>query len=114
MSSVIVSRTGGRLKKTILNYTGSKSKSFAFGFISTALVQSSSAVTATVTELVGSSFIPLDNAVGIIIGSNVGTTVTAWIISIAELRDNLPFITLLNPLSLASVFSIIGDRKSVV
>lgn len=108
LSSEIQSRADKRLKNTLLNVSENKYKGFLFGVISTALIQSSSAITAMMTDFAGAGLLPVENTVGIIIGSNIGTTVTAWLIGAAGINASIPFFTFLKPAALASLFAIIG------
>ena len=108
LSSEMQSRADERLKNTLLIVSGSKYKGFFFGVLSTALIQSSSAITAMMTDFAGAGILPVENTVGIIIGSNVGTTVTAWLIGAAGINASIPFFSFLKPAAIASLFSIIG------
>lgn len=108
LSSEIQSRADERLKNTILSVSNNKYKGFIFGVLSTALIQSSSAITAMITDFAGAGLLPVENTVGIIIGSNIGTTVTAWLIGAAGINASIPFFSFLKPAAIASLFSIIG------
>ncbi|MBQ7596362.1 MAG: Na/Pi cotransporter family protein [Clostridia bacterium] len=99
---------GENLRKRLVEFTGNKYRGFLFGFFATAFIQSSSAVTSALTQFVGASVLPLENAAGIIIGSNVGTTATSWLTGVAGIKSDIPFFRFLNTLSLASVFSVSG------
>jgi len=72
---------GGRIKSAVGTLTQNKFKGLFFGFIATALVQSSSAVTAIVISIVDSGIIAFSNSLPILLGSNIGTTITAWLVS---------------------------------
>ncbi|MDO6473744.1 Na/Pi cotransporter family protein [Maribacter sp. 1_MG-2023] len=73
---------GGGLKSAIGNLSQNKLKGLFFGFIATALVQSSSAVVAIVISIVDSGVITFSNSLPILLGSNIGTTITAWLVSL--------------------------------
>ncbi|WP_345991198.1 Na/Pi symporter [Sulfurimonas sp. HSL-1716] len=72
---------GIRFKKWIKNSTSTRSKSLLTGALATAVLQSSSVVTLMTLSFVSTSLVPLESAIGIIFGSNLGTTVTAWIVA---------------------------------
>jgi phosphate:Na+ symporter len=89
--------SGKAFKTLIRKYTSSKLKSIATGTLSTALLQSSSAVTLMVLAFVGAGIISLTNAFGVILGSNLGTTFTSWIVATVGFKFKietfaLPFI----------------------
>ena len=76
---------------------GQSFKRFVLGMTVTAVIQSSSATTVMVVGFVNSGLMQLHQAVGVIMGSNVGTTVTSWILSLSGLQGDSFFIRLLNP-----------------
>ena len=78
------------------------------GMCVTAVIQSSSATTVMVVGFVNSGIMPLSRAVGIIMGANIGTTVTAWILSLAGIESSNVFIQLLNPSSFSPILAVIG------
>ena len=77
--------SGGRLEKTLEKLTNSVLKSVLFGAVVTAAVQSSSATTVIVVGLVNSRILGLRQAIGVIMGANIGTTITAHILRLADL-----------------------------
>ena len=81
--------SGGKLEKILENLTSSKLRAVLLGLGVTAVIQSSSATTVMVVGFVNSGIMKLTQAVGIIMGANIGTTVTAWILSLAVLRATI-------------------------
>lgn len=82
--------------------TSNTFKSFLLGLGITAAIQSSSAVTVMLVGLVNSGLMEIGQTIGVIMGSNIGTTVTAWILSLSEINSENPVINLLNPSNLSS------------
>lgn len=100
--------SGGKLEKILENLTSSKWKAVLLGIAVTAVIQSSSATTVMVVGFVNSGIMKLTQAVGIIMGANIGTTVTAWILSLAGIESSNFFISLLKPSSFAPILALIG------
>lgn len=100
--------SGGKLEKILENLTSSKLKAVLLGLAVTAVIQSSSATTVMVVGFVNSGIMKLTQAVGIIMGANIGTTVTAWILSLAGIESSNFFISLLKPSSFAPILALIG------
>lgn len=90
---------GGKLEKTLQTVTGSLWKSILFGAIVTACIQSSSATTVIVVGLVNSGIMKLTQAVGVIMGANIGTTITAQILRLGDIDSSNLFLSLLKPKS---------------
>jgi phosphate:Na+ symporter len=91
--------SGKALKKFIRNYTSNRLKAIGTGTFATAILQSSSAVTLIVIALVGAGVMQITNAVSVIIGSNLGTTITSWLVATVGFKTNieslsLPFIAI--------------------
>ena len=99
---------GGKLEKILENLTSSKLRAVLLGLGVTAVIQSSSATTVMVVGFVNSGIMKLTQAVGIIMGANIGTTVTAWILSLAGIESNNFFMSLLKPSSFAPILALIG------
>lgn len=99
---------GGKLQKILSSLTDSKVKSVLLGAGVTAIIQSSSATTVMVVGLVNSGIIELKQAVGVIMGANVGTTVTSWILSLAGIESTNFWIKMLKPSSFSPVIAIVG------
>ena len=98
---------GSKLKTILERLTSSPVKGFFLGVVVTAVIQSSSATTVMVVGFVNSGVMKLTQAVGIIMGANVGTTVTAWLISLAGLEGD-GIIQLYKPSSFSPILAVIG------
>ena len=99
---------GNKLKTILERLTSSPIKGFFLGLVVTAIIQSSSATTVMVVGFVNSGVMKLNQAVGIIMGANVGTTVTAWILSLSGIQGDSFFIQLLKPTSFSPILAVIG------
>lgn len=99
---------GGKLEKMLKKLTSSPFKSLLLGAGITVAIQSSSAMTVMLVGLVNSGIMELHQTVGVIMGSNIGTTVTAWITSLAGIQSDNFFLRLLKPSSFAPVAALIG------
>ena len=99
---------GGKLQTVLAKMSSNVPKGFLLGVAVTAVIQSSSATTVMVVGFVNSGIMNLKQAVGVIMGSNVGTTVTAWILSLSGLEGESFLIQLFKPSTLAPVVGIIG------
>ena len=108
MSAGLEKIAGGKLEKILKKMTSNPVKSFALGAGITALIQSSSAVTVMLVGLVNSGIMNLSQTVSVIIGSNVGTTITAWILSLSGIKGTTCFLKLLNPASFSPILAFIG------
>lgn len=108
MGEKLEKQTGRRLEPLLERFTENKFKGFLTGAAGAALMQSSSAVTVMVVGFVDSGLISLQNATGVIIGSNVGTTLTAWILSLSGVEGGTPLLDLLKPSSLAPIAAVAG------
>ena len=108
MSGGLEKIAGGRLEKILKKMTSNPVKSFALGAIITALIQSSSAVTVMLVGLVNSGIMNLSQTVSVIIGSNVGTTITAWILSLTGIQGDNFWVRLLKPETFAPILALIG------
>lgn len=94
MSSGIQKAAGASLRRALQSITRNKYLGFTTGLLITSLIQSSSAVTVMTVSFVNAGLLTLAESAGVIIGANVGTTVTAWIISILEFKIQLHQLTL--------------------
>lgn len=108
MSSGLEKIAGGRLERILKKMTSNPIKSLIFGAGITAAVQSSSAVTVMLVGLVNSGIMKLSQTISVIIGSNVGTTITAWILSLSGIQSSNFFIRLLKPESFSPIMALIG------
>ena len=108
MGTALEKRAGGHLKALLGKLTGSKLAGFLTGLGVTAVIQSSSATTVMVVGFVNSGLMTLKQAIHVIMGANVGTTVTAWLLSLAGLDGSSLFIQLLKPSSFTPVLALVG------
>lgn len=99
---------GGRLRSILERLTASPVRGFFLGFLVTAIIQSSSATTVMVVGLVNSGVMSLHQAVGLIMGANVGTTVTAWLISLTSIDGAAFFLQLLRPAAWVPLLALLG------
>lgn len=100
--------SGGKLEKILEKLTSNPLKAVLLGAGVTAVIQSSSATTVMVVGFVNSGIMKLSQAVGIIMGANVGTTVTSWILSLSGIESGNFFIRMLKPSSFSPILAIIG------
>ena len=108
MSSGLEKTAGGRLEVILRNVTSNRLKAFMLGVGITSLIQSSSAVTVMLVGLVNSGIMQLQQTVGVIMGTNIGTTITAWIISLTGLTGNSFIVRILNPDNFSQIFAVAG------
>lgn len=108
MGQALERRAGGQLRSLLEKLTTGKLAGLLTGLGVTAVIQSSSATTVMVVGFVNSGLMTLKQAINIIMGANVGTTVTAWILSLAGIDSGNLFIQLLKPSSFTPVLSLIG------
>ena len=108
MGKALEKQAGGKLQKILSKLTDNPIKGFFLGLGVTAVIQSSSATTVMVVGFVNSGIMELHQAIGIIMGSNVGTTVTSWILSLSGLQGDSFFIQLLKPTSFSPLLAFIG------
>lgn len=100
--------SGGKLERILENLTSNPVKAVLLGAGVTAVIQSSSATTVMVVGFVNSGIMKLSQAVGIIMGANIGTTITSWILSLSGLEGDNFFITLCKPTSFSPVLAAVG------
>jgi len=100
--------SGGRLEKILENLTSNKFKAVLLGCGVTAVIQSSSATTVMVVGFVNSGIMKLEQAVGVIMGANIGTTITSWILSLSGIESSSFFIRMLKPTSFSPILALIG------
>ena len=108
MGKALERSAGGKLQTILAKMSSSVPKGFLLGVAVTAVIQSSSATTVMVVGFVNSGIMTLKQAVGVIMGSNVGTTVTAWILSLSGLEGESFLIQLFKPSTLAPTLGVIG------
>ncbi|MDD6799763.1 MAG: Na/Pi cotransporter family protein [Firmicutes bacterium] len=100
--------SGGRLEHILEKMTDTPLKGVLLGAVVTAVIQSSSATTVMAVGFVNSGMMTLTQSIGIIMGANIGTTVTAWLLSLAGIEGSNVFISLLKPSSFSPVVAAIG------
>ena len=100
--------SGGKMEKILEKLTNSRFKAVLLGAGVTAVIQSSSATTVMVVGFVNAGIMKLTQAVGLIMGANIGTTATSWILSLTGIQGNNIWLRMLKPTSFAPILSIIG------
>jgi phosphate:Na+ symporter len=100
--------SGGRLEKILEKLTSSTIRGVLLGAGVTAVIQSSSATTVMVVGFVNSGIMTLNRAVGIIMGANIGTTITSWILSLAGIEGSSFWVKMLKPSSFSPILAMIG------
>ena len=108
MGKALERTAGGKLQTILAKMSSSVPRGFLLGLAVTAVIQSSSATTVMVVGFVNSGIMTLKQAVGVIMGSNVGTTVTAWILSLSGLEGDSFLVQVLKPSTLAPLLGTIG------
>lgn len=108
MGGALEKQAGGRLKIILEKLTSSPIKGLFLGMGVTAVIQSSSATTVMVVGFVNSGLMNLRQAIGIIMGANIGTTITSWILSLTALESSSLIIKLMKPSSFSPVLAAIG------
>ena len=108
MSTGLERMAGGKLEQTIKKMTSSKFKSIVLGIGITIAIQSSSAVTVMLVGLVNSGIMKIGQTIGIIMGSNIGTTLTAWILSLVGIQSDNVWMNLLKPENFSLLFAFVG------
>lgn len=108
MGDALKQRAGGQLKHILERLTANPLKGFSLGLIVTAIIQSSSATTVMVVGFVNSGIMALRQGISVIIGANVGTTATAWILSLAGIQGEGFWLRLLKPSSFTPILALIG------
>ena len=108
MGDALERRAGSSLKKVLAKLTENKIAGFLTGLGVTAVIQSSSATTVMVVGFVNSGIMSLKQSIGVIMGANIGTTVTAWILSLGGISSDNMFIKLLKPTSFTPILALIG------
>ena len=108
MGQALERRAGGRLRTLLDKMTSRVMLGFLTGLGVTAIIQSSSATTVMVVGFVNSGLMTLRQAINVIMGANVGTTVTAWFLSLAGIDSGSLWVQLLKPASFTPVLALIG------
>ena len=105
---------GGKLESILARLTSNRLKGFLLGFIVTAIIQSSSATTVMLVGFVNSGIMKLGQTISIIMGANIGTTVTAWLLSTADIQGTAILLKLLKPESFTPVLAAVGLVMTMV
>lgn len=108
MGAGLEKMSGGKLERILERLTSSPIKAVLLGAGVTAVIQSSSATTVMVVGFVNSGIMKLSQAIGIIMGANIGTTMTAWLLSLTGIEGGSFWIQMLKPSSFAPILAIIG------
>ncbi len=108
MGDALERRAGDSLKKILARLTQNKIAGFLTGLGVTAVIQSSSATTVMVVGFVNSGILSLKQSIGVIMGANIGTTVTAWILSLGGISSDNIFVQLLKPTSFTPILALMG------
>ena len=105
---------GGKLESTLAKLTSTRIKGFLLGFVVTAIIQSSSATTVMLVGFVNSGIMKLGQTISIIMGANIGTTVTAWLLSTADIQGTAILIRLFKPESFTPILALVGFIMTIV
>ncbi len=108
MGKALEKQAGGKLQKILSKLTDNPIKGFGLGLVVTAVIQSSSATTVMVVGFVNSGIMQLSQAIGIILGSNVGTTVTSWMLSLTGIEGDSFWVKILSPSNFSPILAFIG------
>ena len=108
MGQALERRAGGKLRSLLGKLTSKKSAGFLTGLGVTAVVQSSSATTVMVVGFVNSGLMTLKQAINVIMGANIGTTVTAWILSLGGISGDNFFVQMFKPTSFTPILALLG------
>ena len=108
MGKSLQQQAGGKLQTILAKMSSNVVKGFFLGMAVTAVIQSSSATSVMVIGFVNSGIMTLQQAVGVIMGSNIGTTITSWILSLSGLEGDSFLIQLFKPSTLAPLAGVVG------
>jgi len=108
MGKGLTNLSGGRMESLLGKLTSNRLSAVFLGLAVTAVIQSSSATTVMVVGFVNSGIMELAQAAGVIMGANIGTTVTAWLMSLAGIDSDLPLLQILKPSVFSPVLAAIG------
>lgn len=108
MGDALAKTAGGKLEQILEKLTSTPIKGVLLGACVTAVIQSSSATTVMVVGFVNSGIMKLSQAVGIIMGANIGTTITSWILSLSGIEGNNIWVQMLKPSSFSPILAVIG------
>ena len=113
MGDALAKISGGKLEKVLERLTSNKWTAVLLGAAETAVIQSSGATTVMVDGFVNSGIMKLNQAVGIIMGANIGTTATSWLLSLSGIDGGSFFLQMLKPTSFTPILAVIGARLVV-
>ena len=108
MGEGLAKASGGKMEKMLETLTSNTLKAVALGAVVTAVIQSSSATTVIVVGFVNSGIMKLQQAVGVIMGANIGTTMTSWLLSLTGIESGNFFMQMLKPSSFSPILAVIG------
>ena len=108
MGEALEKRAGNKLKDILATLTSGKIKGLLLGMVVTCVIQSSSATTVMAVGFVNSGLMTLGQAIPVIMGANIGTTITAWILSLSGISGDAWYITMLKPDTFVPVLAVIG------
>ena len=108
MGDALAKMSGGKLEKVLERLTSNKWSAVLLGAGVTAVIQSSGATTVMVVGFVNSGIMKLNQAVGIIMGANIGTTATSWLLSLSGIDGGSFFLQMLKPTSFTPILAVIG------
>ena len=108
MGSALEKKAGGQLSGLLSKFTSNKYTGFLLGLAVTAVIQSSSATTVMVVGFVNSGIMKLGQVISIVLGANIGTTVTAWLLSSSEISGSLWWTKLFKPDTFTPILTAIG------
>ncbi|MGN0487411.1 MAG: Na/Pi cotransporter family protein [Acutalibacteraceae bacterium] len=108
MGNALEKKAGGKLKSVLGKITKSPLNGFLLGMTVTAVIQSSSATTVMAVGFVNSGIMSLHQAISIIMGANIGTTITAWILSLSGISGTSPLVMLFKPTTFVPILALIG------
>jgi len=108
MSDGLEKRAGNKMKSILASMTSNPVKGFLLGLLVTMVIQSSSATTVMVVGFVNSGIMTLRQSIGVIMGANLGTSVTAWILTLTQIDGEALWIQMLKPSSFVPILAVIG------
>ncbi len=108
LSAGLEKTAGGKMQSILQKITDNRVKGLAVGTVVTAVIQSSSATTVMLVGLVNAGLIAFPQTISVVMGSNIGTTVTAWLLSLAGISSKNVFIQLLKPANFSPIIALIG------
>lgn len=114
MSHGLEKMAKGKLERTLKKAASNKLLALFFGAVITIAIQSSSALTVMLVGLVNSGILEFGQTIGVLMGSNIGTTLTAWILSLAGIDSDVIWLQLLKPTNFSAIFAFVGILLTMV